>query len=124
MDAPVSRIERRRFEQPDDELDFGAHGRIRIVTLPDGTKGMHATFEPGWTWEGDEKPLIGNPDTCPMPHTGYCMSGEVVVRMVASNTETRIGPGDFFVIPPGHDAYVPGDEACEMIMFVPPLATS
>lgn len=120
MDIPVTTIERRRFETPEEELDFGAHGQIRIVTLPDGTKGMHAVFESGWVWEKHEKPLLGNPDTCPMPHTGYCIAGEIVVRMVESGTQTRLGPGDFFVIPPGHDAYVPGDEACEMILFAPP----
>ena len=46
---------------------------------------MHAIFEPGWIWENDEKPLLG----CPMRHTGYCMSGKLVVRMVDSGVETR-----------------------------------
>jgi hypothetical protein len=29
----------------------------------DGTAGMHAIFEPGWTWAVDEKPLLGHPDS-------------------------------------------------------------
>ena len=59
-------------------------------------------------WGADEKPLLGSPDSCPMRHTGYCIGGELVVRMIDTGIETRIGAGDFFEIPPGHDAYVEG----------------
>lgn len=113
-------IEARRFERPDDQLDFGQHGRIDIVRLPDGTAGMHAILRPGWRWVDDEKPLLGNPETCPMKHVGYCLAGRLVVRMVASGEERRIGPGDFFEVPPGHDAHVDGDQTCELIMFAAP----
>ena len=51
------------------------------VQMTDGSTGMHAIFEKGWTWEKDEKPLLGSPDACPMRHTGYCISGTLVVRM-------------------------------------------
>ena len=113
-------IEIRRFDQPDDCLDMKQAGAISIVKMSDGTAGMRAVFEPGWTWEKDEKPLLGSPDTCPMRHTGYCIAGQLVVRMVATNAETRIGTGDFFEIPPGHDAYVEGSERVELILFAPP----
>jgi mannose-6-phosphate isomerase-like protein (cupin superfamily) len=113
-------IEVRRFDKPDQLLDMKQHGRISIISMSDGTAGMHAVFEPGWTWEKDEKPLLGDPDSCPMRHTGYCISGRLVVRMVDTNTETHIGPGDFFEIPPGHDGYVEGAERVELILFAPP----
>jgi len=116
MDA----IEVRRFDAPDDAIDMKEAGGISIVKLADGTTGMHATFEPGWTWEKDEKPLLGFPATCPMRHTGYRIGGNLVVRMVESDTETRIATGDFFEIPPGHDAYVDGPERVELILFAPP----
>jgi hypothetical protein len=29
--------------------------------MADVTAGMHAIFEPGWTWVANEKPLLGNP---------------------------------------------------------------
>lgn len=113
-------IELRRFEQPDDKLDMKDKGAIAIVRMGDGTTGMHAIFEPGWTWEADEKPLLGCPDSCPMRHTGYCLAGRLVVRMIASGIETLIQPGDFFEIPPGHHAHVRGDERVELILFAPP----
>lgn len=110
-------IETRRFDAPDERLDMKARGGIDIVRTKQGVTGMHAVFEPGWTWEADEKPLLGSPDTCPMHHTGYCLSGRLVVRMVESGEETPITRGDFFEIPPGHDAYVSGDERVELILF-------
>lgn len=113
-------IETRRFETPDQMLDMKEHGRIAIVRMADGTAGMHAIFEPGWTWEADEKPLLGSPASCPMRHTGYCFSGSLVVRMIETRAETKIGAGDFFEIPPGHDAYVEGAHRVELILFAPP----
>lgn len=113
-------IETRRFEDPDQLLDMKEHGGISIVKMTDGSAGMRAVFEPGWTWEADEKPLLGSPDTCPMHHTGYCISGTLVVRMADTGAETRLGPGDFFDIPPGHDGHVEGDDRVELILFAPP----
>lgn len=113
-------IEVRRFDSPDQLLDMKNHGRIAIIKMGDGAAGMHAVFEPGWTWEVDEKPLLGSPASCPMQHTGYCISGNLVVRMVQSGVETHIRSGDFFEIPPGHDAYVDGSERVELILFAAP----
>jgi hypothetical protein len=113
-------IETRRFDTPDEVLDMKERGGISIIKMSDGSVGMHAIFEPGWTWEVDEKPLLGSPESCPMAHTGYCLSGRLVVRMVDTGTETRIGTGDFFVIPPRHDAYVEGADRVELILFAPP----
>lgn len=115
-------IEIRRFEHPDDALDMKENGRIDIIKMADGTTGMHAVFEPGWVWENDEKPLLGSPDSCPMRHTGYCIAGKLVVRMVDTGIETPIKTGDFFEIPPGHDAYVDGQERVQLILFEPPQA--
>ena len=113
-------IQVRRFENPDEALDMKEAGGIAIVRMSDGTTGMRAVFEPGWTWEKDEKPLLGSPPSCPMHHTGYCIRGKLVVRMVETNTETLIEPGDFFDIPPGHDGFVQGGERVELVLFSPP----
>lgn len=113
-------IQKRNFESPDDVLDMKERGGISILKMPSGVAGMRAVFEPGWVWEKHEKPLLGNPASCPMAHTGYCISGTLVVRMVDTGLETRIRAGDFFEIPPGHDGYVDGDERVEAILFAPP----
>lgn len=116
----MAEIQTRRFSDADQVLDMKDAGAIKILQMADGTTGMHAVFEPGWTWEKDEKPLLGNPATCPMHHKGYCIAGTLVVRMVEEGKETRIKPGDFFDIPPGHDGFVEGDKPVEMILFAPP----
>ncbi|MDO9524380.1 MAG: cupin domain-containing protein [Gemmobacter sp.] len=116
----MTAIETRRFDTPDQVLDMKEHGGISILQMADGTTGMHAIFEPGWTWEADEKPLLGSPDSCPMRHTGYCISGNLVVRMLDTGIKTHLTAGDFFEIPPGHDAYVDGNERVELILFAPP----
>jgi hypothetical protein len=113
-------IEKRRFETPDQRLDMKERGGISIIKMKTGNTGMYASFEPGWVWEIDEKPLLGYPPSCPLDHTGYCISGNLAVRMVETGAMTRIGPGDFFEIPKGHDAYVEGNERVELILFVPP----
>ncbi len=47
---------------------------------------------------------------------GYCISGRMVVRM-DDGTDKEIGSGDVLVIPPGHDAWVVGDEPCVQVDF-------
>ena len=42
------------------------------------------------------------------------------LRMIDTGIETRISTGDFFEIPPGHDAYVEGADRVELILFAPP----
>src|SRR5918998_5406541 len=80
----ASAIQVRRFDSPDDKLDMKDAGGIDIIRMGDGTTGMHAVFEPGWTWEKDEKPLLGFPASCPLHHTGYCIGGALALRKVVT----------------------------------------
>jgi quercetin dioxygenase-like cupin family protein len=89
-------------------------GQVSIVNLSGGTVGL-GTFEPGWRWSEHVKPLAGT-DSCQAAHMGDCISGRMVVRM-DDGTETEVGPGDVVVIPPGHDAWVVGDEPCVQVDF-------
>ena len=90
---------------------FAGHGHMDVVTLGDFTLGK-GTFEPGWRWSADVKPIAGT-ESCRTTHTGICVAGRMTVRM-DDGTERTIGPGDVTVIPAGHDAWVIGDEACVM----------
>jgi quercetin dioxygenase-like cupin family protein len=122
MQNTVEQVQTRRFDRPDDRLDFAGYGGIDILKLSSGAAAMHAVFKPGWRWEEHEKPLLGNPTSCPMRHVGYCIAGKLRVRLAESGDETTINAGDFFDIPPGHDGYVIGDRECEVILFAPPEA--
>jgi quercetin dioxygenase-like cupin family protein len=47
-------------------------------------------------------------------HTGYQVSGRLHVKL-DDGTEKEYAPGDAYVIPPGHDAWVVGDEPVVMV---------
>lgn len=66
------------------------------------------TYEPGWRWSVDVKPIAGT-QACQFHHVGVTMSGRLRVEM-QDGIEMEIGPGEVFEIPPGHDAWVVGDE--------------
>lgn len=102
------------LERPDETRSVADKGRIQLVTLGSVTVGR-ATFEPGWRWSDHVKPTAGT-DLCQVTHTGYIVSGRQGLRM-ADGTEVELGPGDAFVVGPGHDAWVVGDEPCVSIDF-------
>lgn len=100
---------------PDEVRRFEADkGRVEVVHLPCGDVGM-GTFEPGWKWSSHVRPIAGT-DSCEVEHIGYVRSGRMTVRM-NDGDEQQLGPGDFFHLPPGHDAWVDGDEPCVMVDF-------
>jgi hypothetical protein len=91
---------------PDERREF-PHGHLDLISLTGLTFGI-ATFEPGWRWSESVGPLAGT-GTCQVHHNGYCVSGRMRVRM-DDGPEADIGPGDVFVIPAGHDAWITGTE--------------
>src|SRR3990172_10250857 len=82
-------------------------GRVEIFDLGDLVVGR-SVFDPGWRWSVDVKPNAGT-ELCEYHHLGVVISGLLHVVM-ASGAEVDIGPGAAFEMPPGHDAWVVGDE--------------
>jgi uncharacterized cupin superfamily protein len=107
----VASMEWQSIKNPHETRPFQARGHMDVVTLGDFTLGM-GTFEPGWRWSEDVKPIAGT-ESCQTRHTGICISGRMEVRM-DDGTPGEIGPGDVVVIEPGHDAWVVGQEPCVM----------
>ena len=54
------------------------------------------------------KPVVGT-DSCQVAHVGYAVSGRLTVRL-NDGTQKTIEPGTSYTIPPGHDAWVQGNE--------------
>jgi quercetin dioxygenase-like cupin family protein len=103
------------LSSPDEVRSF-EKGKIETVTL--GESGVtigRSTFEPGWSWEKCVKPIVKT-NSCEAPHTSYIVSGRIRVVM-ADGSQVEGGPGDAAIIPPGHNAWVVGDEPCVMIDF-------
>ena len=81
--------------------------RVEVVDL--GTaKAARVTFQPGWKWSECVKPVAGT-ESCQVHHLGVVTSGRIHV-IHNDGTEGDAGPGDAYVIEPGHDAWVLGDE--------------
>ena len=110
----------KNLETPDDKHSF-EHGTVDVVNLAGATI-ARATFRPGWRWSTDVKPLVGTA-SCQAPHTGVVLSGRFQVRM-DDGAELVLGPGDAHVVPPGHDAWVVGDEECTILDFGAPETAS
>jgi ethanolamine utilization protein EutQ (cupin superfamily) len=110
----MSELQSKNFGAPDETRPFAGHGHVDLVNLDTGPVGL-GTFEAGWRWSTDVKPLAGT-DSCQVEHVGYVVSGRMKVVMDGGQT-ADVGPGDAIHIPPGHDAWTVGDEACVVIDF-------
>ena len=81
--------------------------KIDVVKLGSVTA-LRITLQPGWVWSECIGPVAGT-DTCQAHHVGCVESGKAVIKM-NDDTEMVIKAGDAYVIEPGHDAWIDGNE--------------
>ena len=111
----AQRLVSKSLDQPDETRPIpGGMGTVQVVQLAEATV-MRATFQPGWRWSEHVKPIAGTP-SCQVAHTGYIVSGRLHVRM-DDGTEVEMGPGEASITPPGHDAWVVGNEPVVFLDF-------
>lgn len=110
----MAKIQKKNLDSSPDETRTFEKGKIELANLGDVTIGR-AVLEPGWSWEKCVKPIVKT-DSCQAPHTQYIISGRIKVVM-DDGAEEEFGPGDAAVIPPGHNAWVVGDESVVGIDF-------
>jgi uncharacterized cupin superfamily protein len=101
------------MDAPDDTRNFDK-GKMEIASIGETSFGRFR-LEPGWQWSKSVKPIVKT-ESCQQRHTGYIISGKMKVRM-DDGAEIEVGPGDFTVIPPGHDAWTVGSEPCIGVDF-------
>jgi hypothetical protein len=102
----VRALEAKSHDAPD-ETRTPDKTRVEVVRLEGFTLGR-LSFEPGWRWSECIKPVVGT-DSCRVSHVGYMVSGQITVRM-GDGSEQVIRAGDSYTIPPGHDAWVDGND--------------
>jgi len=107
-------MQKKSLDSSPDETRTLEKGKIDIANLGDVIMGR-AVFEPGWSWEKCAKP-IAKTTSCEAPHTQYIISGRLKVVM-DDDSEEEFGPGDTTIVPPGHNAWVVGNEPCVAIDF-------
>jgi hypothetical protein len=108
---PEPSVEQRTFSKPDETRKFD-RGRVDVVSLGGATFGR-AVFEPGWRWSTSVKPIAQTP-SCEVSHLNLHISGRLHVAM-DDGSEFEFGPGEISALPPGHDAWVVGNEAVVVI---------
>lgn len=101
-----AKMQSKNLSKPDEMRSFDK-GKVELVSLGGITFGR-ATLMPGWKWSTALKPLMKT-KSCEAPHLQYHVSGKLVVVM-DDGSQAEFGPGDVSLIPPGHDAWVAGND--------------
>lgn len=98
------------------DIDSDVHGLISKRTAAlEGVSVTQVTFDKGAVWSSDLKEYAGT-DLCELPHVAVVTGGAIAIRM-ADGSEEVFSAGDVMLLPPGHDAWTVGDEACTFVEF-------
>lgn len=101
----------KNFSKPD-MIRTCPKARLELLRLGGATVGR-TVFEPGWRWATSVQPIL-NTKSCKTPHLQFHISGVLRVRM-DNGSEFDCLPGDVSWLPPGHDAWVVGDEPAVVV---------
>lgn len=101
------------FGTPNEVRNF-PKGHLDLISFNGAIVGR-GVFEPGWRWSESVQP-IAKTHSCEAPHFQYHVSGVLMVEM-DDGTKLECRPGDVSLIPPGHDAWVVGNEPVIVIDF-------
>jgi hypothetical protein len=99
-------VEKGSFDSPD-ELRTPDKTHVAVVHLG-GTAAARLTMEPGWSWADCVKPVAGT-ESCQHRHVGVVQAGRMRVTH-DDGTVLELAAGDPYVIEPGHNAEIVGDE--------------
>ena len=109
--AQTQAMQKKTFVKPDESRTFDK-GQVDVVKLG-GVKFGKAVLQPGWKWSTCVKP-IAKTKSCEASHLQYHISGRLAVLM-DDGSQAEYGPGDLSLLPPGHDAWVVGNEPVVLI---------
>ncbi len=100
-------IQQKSLDDAPDEVRRFPKGIVTLVRVGSLTIGR-GILEPGFRWSTSLKPIQGTP-SCQIHHLQLLVQGRFHVEM-DDGEAAEIRPGDVFDVPPGHDAWVVGDE--------------
>ncbi len=114
--ATATKMQKKSLDSSPDETRTFEKGKIDLANFSGDVTIGRAIFEPGWSWEKCVKP-IAKTNSCQASHTMCVISGRMKVVMDDGTTEAEPGTGETVIIPPGHNAWVVGNEPCVAIDF-------
>ncbi|HEU0235625.1 MAG TPA: adenylate/guanylate cyclase domain-containing protein [Candidatus Limnocylindrales bacterium] len=103
----------RSFSSPDEVIEIETV-RSEMITKG-GLTVSHDLQQPGWRWSTHIRPLIGT-EWCEVHHVGVLIRGRMSF-ILRDGTAFDAEPISLLDIPPGHDAWVVGDEPAETIAW-------
>lgn len=106
-------LEVKNLGKPDETRKF-EKGMVELVSMGGATVGR-LRLEPGWRWSTHIKP-VAKTKSCESPHFQYHVSGVIHIVM-DDGTERDVRPGEISMVPPGHDAWVVGNEPVVVVDF-------
>ena len=109
----MEKMQVKGFDNPDEIRTF-EKGRLELINIGGRMIGR-GIFEPGWKWSDHVKPLVKT-KSCEAPHFQYQISGTMKVVM-DDGTEKETKAGEISWLPPGHDAWVVGNEPVVVVDF-------
>ena len=109
----MPKMEVKNFGSPDETRKFDK-GKLELLNVGGKVLGR-AVFEPGWRWSTSLKPVVKT-ESCQAPHVNYHVSGVLHIVM-DDGSERDCKPGDISVVPPGHDAWVVGNEPVVVVDY-------
>jgi hypothetical protein len=101
------------FETPDENLAFEKIS-VQIVNL-NGKNVKKVTVQPGWNWKEHMSQIAGT-EWCEGRPFGVVVSGKYHAQH-KDGTEFDILPGEAFIVEPGHNLWVVGDEPVVVYEF-------
>lgn len=110
----MGRVQRKSFDTPD-ELRQMPLADLRLLKVGSLTVGL-GRVEPGWRWSTHARQAIGEP-LCQVHHLQLLLAGRFAVQM-DDGEYVEIEPNEVFDVPPGHDAWVLGDEPVVIVDFL------
>lgn len=114
MPGRMGRIERKSISEPDEVRELPG---ITLSLLRVGSLGLgYATVQPGFRWSTHLRKETDEP-LCQIHHVQLLLSGRFAVEM-DDGEYVEIGPNEIFDVPPGHDAWVLGDEPAVLLDFL------
>ena len=113
----MGKVDSKDFGHADSILEF-EKGELRYLNVGSGLF-ARGCFQPGWRWSETLQERAGTP-LCEDSHFGYVIAGEIELEFADGQRRT-IQSGDAFAVDPGHDGWVVGDRAAEILYFYPPM---
>jgi class 3 adenylate cyclase len=110
----MGRIQRKSVHEPDERRELPAMtlNLLRVGSLALG----YATVQPGFRWSTHLRQETDEP-LCQIHHLQLLLSGRFAVEM-DDGEYVEIAPDEIFDVPPGHDAWVLGDEPAIILDFL------